>query len=392
MNRIISLTLITFLITGLNLFSQNPSEIVLRGKLAGANAGSKLYLYEIDIKGFLLLDSVVLDRKGQFVFKASDNQSMFLVIRTEENKIIKLIAAPGEHISINGNYIDISDRYDVKGSPDSEIIRQIDKEVAMYAAKLHKLMMLQHAANNADSNDSLIIKVNKLQKELKSFLENLILEHIHSLASLVAINQVLLDKPLFSFENDFLLYRNLSDSLIKTYPQNKHARAFYDNVQGYVRFKDQMEATDSRTAIGTKAPEIILLDKDSNKIYLSSLNDKVVLIRFWNPACDICRDENKTLKLLYNNYKNKDFEIFNLSIGTKREEWLFAINEDSIGVWVNVKIPEEGDNIPNMGSYYVWLYGVKSIPFMLLINKEGIVTHKGFKPEALDDLLSKILF
>lgn len=387
-----SLTFISLLTTGLGLFSQNSSEIVVQGKLKGVKAESKLYLYEIDIKGFLLLDSVTLKGNGRFVYKITTDQSMFFVIRTAENKIIKAIAAPGEHITIDGNYKDFSDKYSVKGSTDSEIIRQIDKEAAIYAQRLKLLMSSQPTATRGNEKDSLSIQTRKLQNELKLYLENVILQNIHSLASLTAINQVLLNVPLFSFENDFLLYRNLADSLLKKYPANKHAKAFYENVQGYVRFKDQLETADSRAAIGTEVPEIILLDKDSNKVYLSSLNNKVVLIRFWNPSCDICREENKTLKVVYGKYKSKGFEIFNVSIGTKREDWLYAVKEDSISDWVNVKIPEEGDNIPNMGSYYVWLYGIKSVPFALLINNEGVVTHKGFKPEALDELLSKILF
>lgn len=378
---------------GFNLFSQNTSEIIIEGKLSDAKEGSKLYLYENDLKGFLLIDSVVLNKKGSFLFKTPADQNMFLVIRTDQNKLIKFFAAPGEVITVEGKYENLSDNYKVKGSPDSEIIREIDKEVASYTLKLHNLMEpSQPPAHNEGHNHSLNDQSSIFQKELKSYLENIIKQHLHSLASLTAINQVLMNVPLFSFEKDFQLYRGLTDSLIKTYPLNKHAKAFYENFQGYVRFKEQLEAAESRTAIGTKVPEIILMDKDSNKVYLSSLNNKVVLVRFWNPACDICREENKTLKMVYGKYKSKGFEIFNVSIGTKREDWLYAVKEDSISDWVNVKIPEEGDNIPNMGSYYVWLYGIKSIPFELLINKEGIIKHKGFKPDVLDELLSKLLF
>jgi len=377
------------LLAGGGLYAQQTSEIIVSGRLGGAKPRSKLYLYEIDINGFLLLDSTELKKNGKFEFKTVSEQHLFLVIRTEQNKIIKIIAAPGENITVNGNYEHLSDDYSVKGSPDTEIIKKIDKEVANTSVKLQNLMA---ATGKTYNQDSLKAEVAKTQYELKRFLENVIQQHFVSLAALTAINQSLMNAPLFSFENDFPLYRCLADSLIRYYPQNKHARAFYDNVQGFIRFKDQFEATESRAAIRTRAPEIILLDKDSNKVYLSSLKNKVILLRFWNPACDVCREENKTLKALYKKFHDKGFEIYAVSIGTKREEWLYVIEEDSIGDWINVKIPEEGDNIPNMGSYYVWLYGVKSVPFSLLIGKDGIITHKGFKPESLQDLLSSILY
>ena len=115
------------------------------------------------------------------------------------------------------------------------------------------------------------------------------------------------------------------------------------------------------------------------------------MIRFWNPSCDDCRDENRKLIPLYQKYKNSGFEVFEVSIGTNKSEWLIVMDEDKSNIWTNVKIPEEGDNIPNMSSYFVWLYGVESVPYSLLIDKEGVIVKKGFQTEDLDKILNDIL-
>ena len=57
------------------------------------------------------------------------------------------------------------------------------------------------------------------------------------------------------------------------------------------------------------APEIVMADTLGKMLKLSGLKGKVVLIDFWASWCGPCRRENPNVVKLYEEYKNKGFEI-----------------------------------------------------------------------------------
>ncbi len=383
-----------FIILSNNLINAQNKNIIIKGKLDNTGQDSKLFLYEIDLQGFLPIDSFLLKRNGNFIFDFSSKEIIFLLLRTKENGIIKLAATPGDIITIKGNYNDLLMSYTVEGSKDSEIFGLIDKQITLSNQKYQsaKDILEKSSQNNIEQiNDSINILINNIYAELKLFLSQLIYENSGSVSCLIAINQMFLNKMLFYFETDLNTYLSIDKQLIKYHAGNKHVLAFHKNVETYLKFKAENDAIEQRAGIGIKAHDISLFDTDSNKISLFDLKGKVVLIKFWNPSCDICRDENKKLKEIYFKNKDKGFEVFAVSIGTKREDWIYAINEDDTKEWINIKISEEGDNIPNLSSFYVALYGVKSIPYSFLIDRNGYIINKGFKIDVLDELLQDIL-
>ena len=393
-----SFFIIIFLLLDLQLiYAQGKTKmpVQISGRFKNVKSSEKIYLYEIDIQGFVPLDSIVLNKSGKFSFVLNEDETVFLFLRTSKNDIIKLIASPGDKLYVEGSYDKLSDNYIVTGSDDSELLRQIDKRVAGDDNKVKHLSDFYNQSHNKKDlqkiKDSLDNVFSNIVFDLRRYLLNIIKVNPQSLACLTAINERFGKNQMFTIEKNDSLYNSLGMSLIKKYPGNKHALAFYKNVNDYLKFKKESDVVESRAGISVKAPDIVLLDKDSNKVSLSSLKGKIVLVRFWNPSCEVCRGENKKLIPLYKKYKDSGFEVFEVSIGTKKDEWLFVMNEDKSDIWTNVKIPEEGDNIPNMGSYYVWLYGVKSVPYSFLINKEGFIVNKGFKTDDLDEMLHDIV-
>ena len=99
---------------------------------------------------------------------------------------------------------------------------------------------------------------------------------------------------------------------------------------------------DPGTKIGDKAPEIRLPSLTGDTIALSSLKGKMVLIDFWATWCPPCVIEQPELVKLYNKFKNaefvnaKSFEIYGVSLDSKKATWQDIINKYGIG-WIQVR-------------------------------------------------------
>jgi thiol-disulfide isomerase/thioredoxin len=116
---------------------------------------------------------------------------------------------------------------------------------------------------------------------------------------------------------------------------------------------------------------------------LSSLKGKVVLIDFWASWCGPCRKENPNVVRIYNKYHNEGFEIFGVSLDRNRDSWLKAIKNDNLS-WIHVS------DLKYWQSEGARLYGVNSIPFTVLLDKDGKILAKGLRGKSLEDKLEEI--
>jgi alkyl hydroperoxide reductase subunit AhpC len=91
---------------------------------------------------------------------------------------------------------------------------------------------------------------------------------------------------------------------------------------------------------------------------------------------------NPVLAEIYQKYKNRGFEIFQVSVDKDRTQWLNAIREDRL-VWTNVG-DMEGSIQP------VMFYNIQSVPYNYLLDKEGVIIAKNLLGPAIDQALSVI--
>jgi thiol-disulfide isomerase/thioredoxin len=124
--------------------------------------------------------------------------------------------------------------------------------------------------------------------------------------------------------------------------------------------------TDRRAQTSANASDFTLQDMSGKSVRLSDYKGRVVLLEFWATWCAPCRMSAPGLEKLHKAYKDKGLVVLAISVDQ--------------GGWDGVK-----SFISEFGITYTVLkgtddvssdYQVRSIPMLLVLNKEGKITKR----------------
>ncbi|SDF15230.1 Thiol-disulfide isomerase or thioredoxin [Pricia antarctica] len=132
---------------------------------------------------------------------------------------------------------------------------------------------------------------------------------------------------------------------------------------------------------GNIPPDLILPNQEGNMVDRLSFKGNVVLLEFWASWCAPCRQTNPELLNVYDSFRTEGFEIFGVSIDRNKQEWQMAIKEDDLG-W-----PQVIDSLRSTEK----TYNLNSIPFNLLLDREGRIMAQNVKPGELSKILVRVL-
>ena len=120
---------------------------------------------------------------------------------------------------------------------------------------------------------------------------------------------------------------------------------------------------------------------DSISMYELAQNNQFTLIDFWASWCRPCRAEIPNLKKLYDKYHDKNFHILSVSIDKNDDDWRKALASEQLP-WTNCRDTE--GNIAD-------IYGVASIPMLVVVDSEGRLILENLRGEELENKLDELL-
>ena len=151
-----------------------------------------------------------------------------------------------------------------------------------------------------------------------------------------------------------------------------------------VVFTLAVSALSAQLKVGDVPPENSLPNTKDSLVNLSSFKGKIVLLDFWASWCAPCRAANPSVVRLHNKYKAKGFEVFGVSIDSKKANWLKAITQDGI------KYTQVND-AAGWNSPVAEKYKVEQIPTSYLLDKTGKIVAIDLEGAQLENKLKELL-
>lgn len=292
-----------------------------------------------------------ISKKGEFEFKYTENSTNFceLFFNYQEDRLL-LFLTSGDMVSIAFDATKKLSEAAVVGSVQTELFQKNRRMVTGYVNEAENMRKVyQH-------------RIDSLEKAKNDEVADAIRKNPYLLSN-IALLSILPEEYID-------IYQLVDTSLTSAYPTNEFVAEYHKSLEKVLTLRE-----------GSPMADIVLADQNGKMVNLESLRGNVVVVDFWASWCRPCRMEIPNFKKMYEAYHDAGFEIYSISVDNDYAAWRKALTQEQMP-WTNVRDDQK---------IYSNQYNVSSIPFTILIDREGKVVAKGLRGQELSDKIAETL-
>lgn len=315
-------------------------------------------------------ESVKLSKDGEFKFNSKLPFPDYYVLKFGSQHV-NLILKNGSDIKVYGDGKNLSLFANIVGSDETKNMNEFLRSIYQWQQKSDSAN--QVVAQDPSKKEALTKEMNSAYSVFQGEQRTFVAQNANSPALF----------PILQFidpNKDFASYEAIVNQINTGFGDSPTVKGLVANLESY---KAEQYKNDPM-APGKLAPDFEEKKADGTTMKLSDLRGKVVLLDFWASWCGPCRRENPNVVAQYNKYKDDGFTVMSVSLDKSKEAWLAAIEKDGL-VW-----PNHVSDLQQWSSRVGALYGVRSIPFTVLIDQEGKIIKTNVRGEDLQLQLSRI--
>jgi peroxiredoxin len=185
-------------------------------------------------------------------------------------------------------------------------------------------------------------------------------------------------------------FSTLGEHYLREENDHDRARSYFNKIihldaDSYEvqRAKGNLYEMDSLT-VGDLAPDFTATSINGEKIRLSELKGKVVLLDFWATWCGPCIPEIPHLKNIYEQHKDNNFVLIGVSFDRKIKDLEAFIEKENLA-WSQICDKKQFEGT------IAKLFNINGIPFTYIIDRNGKIAFKNLRKHELESAITQLL-
>ncbi len=335
-----------------------------------AEEGSMFYLSQYKNGDWVQYDSVTVDGTAMILKAETETPQSFYINLKDTRSRIVVFADGGDKIEISGNITELADII-IEGSDSQSEYDHFKLDSKVYDDKLNAIYDEYRAARKAKDEEKLK-EIEKQMDEVYNSKTDFIYDYVlKSPKSYVA--------AYIAYSNNYNFELEQMENIMNNYDES-----IYDSPD-VIKLKDRVAVLQT-VAIGKQFIDFTQNDVNGEPFTMSSIvnGENYILIDFWAAWCGPCRAENPNVVAVYNDYKDKGFDVIGISLDKDKARWLQAIEDDKLA-WHQVS------DLKYWNNDVAKMYGVNSIPHSILLDPNGKIIAKNLKGQSLRDKMAELL-